>query len=78
MLHIQRIQHHGGNGVVAQGREVKPVLVPHLGIAELAERPHVRNDGVGQMPVYFGGPVQAERGFVLHEPGGNWNSTLRV
>ncbi|CAI8882161.1 DUF179 domain-containing protein YqgE [Methylocaldum szegediense] len=38
----------------------------------------VRNETIGQMPVYFGGPVQAERGFVLHESCGNWNSTLRV
>jgi putative transcriptional regulator len=29
-------------------------------------------------PIYFGGPVQTDRGFVLHEPTGNWQSTLRV
>jgi putative transcriptional regulator len=29
-------------------------------------------------PVYFGGPVQIDRGFVLHAPAGNWQSTLRV
>ena len=29
-------------------------------------------------PVYFGGPVQVERGFVLHRPVGEWNSTLTV
>ena len=29
-------------------------------------------------PVYFGGPVQTDRGFVLHEPSGQWQSTLRV
>jgi putative transcriptional regulator len=29
-------------------------------------------------PVYFGGPVQTDRGFVLHEPAGNWQATLRV
>jgi putative transcriptional regulator len=29
-------------------------------------------------PVYFGGPVQTDRGFVLHSPAGNWQSTLRV
>ena len=29
-------------------------------------------------PIYFGGPVQTDRGFVLHEPQGNWQSTLRV
>ena len=29
-------------------------------------------------PIYFGGPVQTDRGFVLHSPAGNWQSTLRV
>ena len=29
-------------------------------------------------PAYFGGPVQVERGFVLHRPVGQWNSTLSV
>jgi putative transcriptional regulator len=29
-------------------------------------------------PVYFGGPVQTDRGFVLHQPVGDWNSTLNV
>lgn len=29
-------------------------------------------------PVYFGGPVQTDRGFVLHQPLGTWNSTVTV
>ena len=29
-------------------------------------------------PVFIGGPVQSERGFVLHEPIGRWSSTLAV
>jgi putative transcriptional regulator len=29
-------------------------------------------------PVYFGGPVQVDRGFVLHRPLGEWGSTLVV
>ena len=29
-------------------------------------------------PVYFGGPVQTDRGFVLHRPLGKWSSTLKV
>ena len=29
-------------------------------------------------PVYFGGPVQTDRGFVLHQPLGKWQSTLSV
>jgi len=28
--------------------------------------------------VHFGGPVQSDRGFVLHQPGGIWQSTLHV
>jgi len=31
-----------------------------------------------QTPVYFGGPVQVDRGFVLHRPAGTWQSTLAV
>jgi putative transcriptional regulator len=34
--------------------------------------------GVGNLPVYFGGPVQVDRGFVLHRPVGGWQSTLSV
>ena len=30
------------------------------------------------LPVYFGGPVQTDRGFVLHQPVGEWHSTLKV
>jgi putative transcriptional regulator len=29
-------------------------------------------------PVFFGGPVQTDRGFVLHHPLGQWNSTVVV
>src|SRR5499426_3189558 len=28
--------------------------------------------------VHFGGPVQIDRGFVLHQPVGEWQSTLAV
>ena len=30
------------------------------------------------MPVHFGGPVQTDRGFVLHQPIGDWQSTLVI
>lgn len=29
-------------------------------------------------PVFFGGPVQTDRGFVLHQPLGTWNSTVSI
>jgi putative transcriptional regulator len=30
------------------------------------------------VPIHFGGPVQVDRGFVLHTPVGQWQSTLAV
>ena len=38
----------------------------------------IANAALASMPIYFGGPVQPERGFVLHEPMGRWDSTLEV
>ena len=35
-------------------------------------------DGFNGVPVHFGGPVQVDRGFVLHRPVGAWQSTLTV
>jgi len=34
--------------------------------------------GQAREPVYYGGPVQRDRGFVLHRPVGHWNSTVTV
>jgi len=31
-----------------------------------------------EAPVFAGGPVQQERGFVLHTSGGDWNATMPV
>jgi putative transcriptional regulator len=33
---------------------------------------------IGALPVHFGGPVQMDRGFVLHRPRGEWQSSMRV
>lgn len=33
---------------------------------------------VGQLPVHFGGPVQSERGFILHSSDRSWESTLHI
>jgi putative transcriptional regulator len=38
----------------------------------------IGDDDMGDAPIYFGGPVQTDRGFVLHEPAGSWQSTLKV
>ncbi|TFV91921.1 YqgE/AlgH family protein [Oxalobacteraceae bacterium OM1] len=38
----------------------------------------VSRTGLDQTPVLFGGPVQVERGFVLHTPTGAYSSSMRV
>jgi putative transcriptional regulator len=38
----------------------------------------LENRELAAAPIYFGGPVQTDRGFVLHVPAGDWQSTLRV
>ncbi|MFA7278855.1 MAG: YqgE/AlgH family protein [Sterolibacterium sp.] len=55
-----------------------------MDLATLFERVNIpfqteaRETSIGAMPVYFGGPVQTDRGFVLHRPAGHWQSTLAV
>lgn len=36
------------------------------------------NRQLGAAAVHFGGPVQIDRGFVLHQPVGQWQSTIAV
>ena len=38
----------------------------------------ITNTAVNDMAVLQGGPVSRERGFVLHQPAGNWESTLKI
>jgi len=38
----------------------------------------ISDNALSDSPIYFGGPVQTDRGFVLHEPAGSWQATLRV
>jgi putative transcriptional regulator len=49
-------------------------------LGEILEHMEIQTDReeVAQRPVYMGGPVQQERGFVLHKPASGWDSTLLV
>ena len=61
----------------------KPIDITLKNLFEKVELSLDRDD-LAEVPVYFGGPVQTERGFVLHEPiaeggeGGPYNSSLKV
>jgi putative transcriptional regulator len=51
-----------------------------MNLATLFERVdlELKDRRLGALPVYYGGPVQSDRGFVLHQPVGSWSSTLVV
>jgi putative transcriptional regulator len=51
-----------------------------LKVSEVLEQMKIDNSGQQDtsQPVYLGGPVQPERGFILHSPTGDWNSSLQV
>lgn len=71
---------HNANG--ALGLVInRPTELP---LQELFEKVDLKLDrpDLSDSPVYFGGPVQTERGFVLHDrldaEGGHYNSTLKI
>jgi putative transcriptional regulator len=49
-------------------------------LAALLEQIEIETSDAGlrDARVHFGGPVQVDRGFVLHRPLGNWQSTLAI
>ncbi|WP_227815901.1 YqgE/AlgH family protein [Nitrogeniibacter aestuarii] len=51
-----------------------------MDLANLFERIEIplTDPTLARQPVFYGGPVQTDRGFVLHRPAGNWNATLSV
>ncbi|HWP18087.1 MAG TPA: YqgE/AlgH family protein [Burkholderiaceae bacterium] len=56
----------------------KPIDIKLRNLFEKVDLTLDRED-LAEQPVYFGGPVQTERGFVLHEPvGGHYNSSLSI
>ena len=51
-----------------------------MDLATLFERTGISTETAtfDRIPAYFGGPVQTDRGFVLHKPAGEWQSSLKV
>lgn len=63
----------GALGIVVN----RPISLTLKELFEQIEVP-LHDKDLQDMPVHFGGPVQTDRGFVLHEPKGEWQSTLNV
>ncbi len=63
----------GALGVVVN----RPIdLTVHALLEQIDIKP--LSDATALIPVHYGGPVQTDRGFVLHSPAGAWQSTLAV
>ncbi len=63
----------GAIGVVVN-KPIDLTLATLFGQVEL----QLQDLALGETNVMFGGPVLTDRGFVLHQPLGNWNSTLKI
>lgn len=73
LVYIAEHNEQGALGIIVN----RPVDMSLASLFEKIEIP-LETDGFARLPVYFGGPVQTDRGFVLHRPVGNWQSTLAV
>lgn len=51
-----------------------------LTLGDVFQQMEIEADGCRQagQPVHYGGPVQTERGFVLHDQPGDWDSTVAI
>lgn len=73
LVYIAEHNERGALGVIVN----RPI---DMRLAALFEKIDIKVKAAGfpDWPVYFGGPVQTDRGFVLHRPVGAWQSTLAV
>ena len=51
-----------------------------LTLKDLLDQLDISSDdqAIKSLPIMFGGPIQLDRGFVLHQPVGDWQSTMVV
>ncbi len=73
LVYICEHNENGALGIIVN----RPI---DMNLAGLFEKIDIKLDAaqLANLPVYFGGPVQLDRGFVLHRPVGQWQSTLSV
>src|SRR3569623_1369169 len=52
----------------------------NLTLGEVFDHMHITapDRGITRHTVFMGGPVQTERGIVLHQPAGRWDNTLHI
>lgn len=67
---------HGEDGAV--GLLINQISEYRLGDVLAQMKLECRDPEIADYPVLIGGPVQQERGFVLHREHGHWDSSYRV
>src|SRR6266581_1869229 len=73
LVYIAEHNDQGALGVIVN----RPIDMSLATLFEKIDIP-LEAEGFAELPVLFGGPVQTDRGFVLHRPVGEWQSTLSV
>lgn len=73
LVYICEHSENGALGIIVN----RPI---DMSLASLFEKIDIKLEvaRMADLPVYFGGPVQLDRGFVLHRPIGQWQSTLAI
>ena len=73
LIYVCEHNEQGALGVIVN----RPLDLTLANLFEKVELDLQKQD-IGAVPVHFGGPVQMDRGFVLHRPRGEWQSSMRV
>ena len=73
LIYIAEHNDQGALGIIVN----RPINMTLATLFEKIEVPFESHE-LANLPVFFGGPVQTDRGFVLHRPVGAWQSTLAV
>lgn len=73
LIYIAEHNEQGALGLIVN----RPIDMSLATLFEKIDIP-LEADELGRLPIFFGGPVQTDRGFVLHRPLGEWQSTMAV
>ncbi|MDR2638149.1 MAG: YqgE/AlgH family protein [Zoogloeaceae bacterium] len=73
LIYVCEHNAQGALGIIVN----KPLDLTLSGLFEKVDL-EMKISEIADLPVHFGGPVQMDRGFVLHRPLGNWQSSMQV
>lgn len=64
---------HGAMGIVIN----RPL---NMGLGEIFDQMQLSADisGIDKIPIFDGGPVKTDRGFILHKPDARWQSSIKI